>query len=72
MEDLIKEMIDSTGLIPTRLAEELGVDRSTVYTWKNMEKMMSSEHFVSIVKIGVEAGNISRDRVMDLILKTEI
>ena len=72
MEELINELIDSTSLTPTRLSEELGVDRTTIYTWKNKNKNMSSEHLINIIKIGVGYGNITPNKVMDLIINAKI
>ena len=72
MDELIKELIDSTGLIPTRLAEEVGVDRTTIYTWKNMEKMISGDHLINLIKIAVDSGNITPSKVMDLIINARI
>jgi len=72
MYKLINKVIDDTGLNPTKLSDELGVSRSSIYAWKNGEKVMSVENFVNLSKIVLDSGNMSHAKYIELILKAKI
>lgn len=55
----LKHILQARGMTVYRLAKELGVPKSTVYTWMGGTKNPSSEHILALSKfLGVSVEDL--------------